>query len=204
MSAYWKVQTLYIVCTISFNIYVCMVLCLCVYVGSNDSLDFSARKYIKTTLIPLALLFSLHFTFSPLKSYQIYSLFKQPSLRTSLMVQWTEIPCQCRGHSFHHWAGKIPHTLGELSSCIITIELALQSLWAATTEAHVPRAHALQQEKPPQWEAHVSQLESRPHSPRSHMLQLRVHTPKLKILCAASETQCNQINKYFWKSFFKH
>ena len=100
---HWKVQTLYIVCTISFNIYVCMVLCLCVYVGSNDSLDFSARKYIKTTLIPLALLFSLHFTFSPLKSYQIYSLFKQPSLRTSLAVQWVgTLPSKAWG------AGLIP------------------------------------------------------------------------------------------------
>ena len=47
MSAYWKVQTLCIVCTLSFNIYVCMVPCLCVYVGSNDSLDFSTRKCIK-------------------------------------------------------------------------------------------------------------------------------------------------------------
>ena len=28
---------------------------------------------------------------------------------------------------------------------------------AATTEAHVPRACALQQEKPPQWEAHAPQ-----------------------------------------------
>ena len=134
MSAYWKVQTLYIVGTISFNIYVCMFLCLCVYVGSSDSLDFSMHKYRKTILIPLFLLFLLHFIFSPLKSYQIYSLFKQPSLWTSLMVQWTEIPCQCMGHSFHHWAGKIPHTLGQLSSCIITTELALQSLQATTTE----------------------------------------------------------------------
>ena len=32
----------------------------------------------------------------------------------------------------------------------------------ATTEAHEPRAHALQQEKPLQREAHTSQLESNP------------------------------------------
>ena len=32
-------------------------------------------------------------------------------------------------------------------------EPQLLSLRATTTEAHMPRAHALQQEKPPQWEA---------------------------------------------------
>ena len=35
---------------------------------------------------------------------------------------------------------------------------------AATTEAHGPQAHALQQEKPSQWEALTPQLESSPRS----------------------------------------
>ena len=35
------------------------------------------------------------------------------------------------------------------------------SLRAVTTKAHVP----VQQEKPPQWEAHAPQLENRPCSP---------------------------------------
>ena len=35
--------------------------------------------------------------------------------------------------------------------------LQLLSPRAATTEAHAPRAHAPQQEKPPQWEAHAPQ-----------------------------------------------
>ena len=35
--------------------------------------------------------------------------------------------------------------------------LQLLSLRAAATEAHGPRAHALQQEKPPQLEAHAPQ-----------------------------------------------
>ena len=34
------------------------------------------------------------------------------------------------------------------------------------TEAHVPRACALQLENPPQWEACASQPESSPHSPQ--------------------------------------
>ena len=33
----------------------------------------------------------------------------------------------------------------------------LQGPHATTTEAHIPRAHALQQEKPPQWETHKPQ-----------------------------------------------
>ena len=40
----------------------------------------------------------------------------------------------------------------------------LLRLHAATIEAHVPRAYVLQQEMPPQWEAHAPQIESSPHS----------------------------------------
>ena len=36
-------------------------------------------------------------------------------------------------------------------------EPQLLSPCATTTEAHAPRAHAPQEEKPPQWEAHVQQ-----------------------------------------------
>ena len=41
--------------------------------------------------------------------------------------------------------GLIPHAAEQLSLC------------TTTTEACKPRAHAPQQEKPPQWEAHVLQ-----------------------------------------------
>ena len=44
---------------------------------------------------------------------------------------------------------KIPHAAGQLSPC------------ARDTEPMRLRAHALQQEKPPQCEAHTPQLESR-------------------------------------------
>ena len=50
-----------------------------------------------------------------------------------------ESVCQCRGHRFDPWSGKFPHAVGQPSLC--------------------PRAHPLLQEKPPQWEACVSQLE---------------------------------------------
>ena len=34
---------------------------------------------------------------------------------------------------------------------------------------------------------------------RSHMLQLRVRMPQLKILCSATKTQCNQVNNFLLK-----
>ena len=54
---------------------------------------------------------------------------------------------------------------------------------ATTTEAHMPRAHAPQQEKPTQWEATAPQLESSPC-----LLQLEKD-------CAATKTQHNHKNK---------
>ena len=54
------------------------------------------------------------------------------------------------------------------------LKLMLVHLWAhiqqllspraTAAEVCMPRAYALQQEKPPQWEAHALQLESCPHS----------------------------------------
>ena len=56
--------------------------------------------------------------------------------------------CQNRGHRFDPFSGKIPRAIGQLSPCSITTESVLKSPWATTTAAHVPRAHALQEEKP--------------------------------------------------------
>ena len=91
---------------------------------------------------------------------QLYPLFlfniteittKAPLLGTSLVMQCnhsTESACQCRGHGFDPWSGKIPHA-AQLSPCITTTDPALWSLGATTTEACAPGACALQQEKPP-------------------------------------------------------
>ena len=51
----------------------------------------------------------------------------------------------CRGNRFDSWSGTIPHVLKQLSP--------------QTTAADPTRrtAHALQQEKPPRWEAHALQ-----------------------------------------------
>ena len=64
-----------------------------------------------------------------------------------------ESACQCRGHGFELWSGKIPQAVEQLSLCAATTEPACHndcSPCATTTEARAPRARALQQEKPPQ------------------------------------------------------
>ena len=69
------------------------------------------------------------------------------------------------------WLGKIPSTSEQLTPC------------AATTEAPGPRACALQQEKPWQWEGCVLQLERSPPP----QLSASRESP-----CAAAKTQSNQ------------
>ena len=53
---------------------------------------------------------------------------------TSLVAQWLESICQCRGHGFDPWSGKIPHAAEQLSLCATTTEPVLWSLRAATPE----------------------------------------------------------------------
>ena len=61
---------------------------------------------------------------------------------------------------------------------------------AAATEAHGPRAHAQQEERPPQWQACTPQLERSPRSLQADKA------------CAAMKTQHSQwINKIYFKSF---
>ena len=58
---------------------------------------------------------------------------------------------------------------------------ALQSPRATTTEACAPRAHAPQQEKPLQWEAHALQRRVAPRSPqleKAHTQQWRPNAAK--------------------------
>ena len=59
-------------------------------------------------------------------------------------------PANAGGQGFEPWSGRIPHSAEQLSPCATTAESALWSPQAITTEALVPRACALQQEKPPQ------------------------------------------------------
>ena len=47
-------------------------------------------------------------------------------------------PCQCGGHRFDPWFGKIPHTLGQLRLCTTATDPDLWSPRATTTKIHAP------------------------------------------------------------------
>ena len=77
---------------------------------------------------------------------------QKPNVRLS----GKESACQCRGHRFNPWSKKIPHAKEQLSPCAPQ----LLSLCSRVQVPHLlkpvcPRTHALQQEKPLQWEAHA-------------------------------------------------
>ena len=81
---------------------------------------------------------------------------------TSLVVQWLRIRLPRQGTRVRALVQEDPTCCGAhepqlLSLCSRAREPQLLSPRATTTEAHVPRAHAPQQEKPPQWEARALQ-----------------------------------------------
>ena len=49
-----------------------------------------------------------------------------------------ESACQFLAHEFDPWSGNIPHCMEQLSPSTTISEPVLQSLAAATTEAHTP------------------------------------------------------------------
>ena len=65
---------------------------------------------------------------------------------TSLVVQWLRICLPMQGTRFDPWSGKIPPALGQLSMC-------------ATTPEPARCEPVLCNDKPPQWEAGVLQLQ---------------------------------------------
>ena len=82
-----------------------------------------------------------------------------------------EFTCQSRGHVFDPWSRKIPRAAERLSPR------------GTTAETCVRRAHAQQQEKPPQWEGCTP------------LLQSSLHSPQLEKAHAATKTQHNQKRK---------
>ena len=55
---------------------------------------------------------------TPLAGLQVVS---PPSLR-SMLQPLGACTCQCRGHGFEPWSGKIPHAAEQLSPCATTTE----------------------------------------------------------------------------------
>ena len=83
-----------------------------------------------------------------------------------------ESACQCGGHRFDPWSGKIPHATGQPSLCTTTAEVA-------------------QQEKSLQWEAYTLQLETSPCSlqvEKACTQQQRPSTDKNKLNQSRTET----------------
>ena len=69
----------------------------------------------------------------------------------------------------------------QLSPCATTTEPELQSPRATTPEARAPGAHALQQEKPPQWGACTPRNSPRsPQLGKAHAQQQRPNAAKNK------------------------
>ena len=114
----------------------------------------------RMTITQVLILSEIHGTLV-LEAGSLVNVFKIWKLGASLVAQWLRIhlPMQgtwvralvrqdptCRGAT-----GPMRHNLLSLRSR--ACEPQLLSPCATTTEAHAPRAHALQQEKPPQWEA---------------------------------------------------
>ena len=68
--------------------------------------------------------------------------------RASLVVQWLRICLPMQGTRVQALVREDPTCTEQLSPCATTTEPVLWSPQATTTEAHVPRARAPQQEKP--------------------------------------------------------
>ena len=118
-------------------------------------------------------------------SKEIESVIKNLPTGTSLVAQWLRIHLPMQGTQVWSLVHEDPTCPGATKPMChnyraCALELASHNYWAhvpqllkpahsrvrmpqllspcaATTEARVPRAHALQQEKPPQWEAHTLQ-----------------------------------------------
>ena len=86
---------------------------------------------------------------------------KKNKIRLPWWLSGKESACQYQRPEFDPWAGKIPHTMEQLSLHAVTIEPVLWSLGTATTEAHAPWSPCSTAR-----EVRASQLESSPCSPQ--------------------------------------
>ena len=86
--------------------------------------------------------------------------------RASLMVQWLRINLPKQGTG-------IQSLVWEDSTC-----QGYLSLHTATAKVHARTTYALQQEKPPEWEAWAPQLESSPYLMQLEKTQLQQCTPR--------------------------
>ena len=161
--------------------------------------------------VPSPPLFTTHFCFSNPRNHQkgggagwgegcCFSSNTKYSAGTSLVAQWLRIRLSMQGTQV--WAlvredptchGATKPMLHNYWACARAREPQLLSPRATTTEARVPRAHARQQEKPPQWEAHTLQRRVDPEKARAQQWRpnaaINKQTNKQSIQQASAERQ---------------
>ena len=116
--------------------------------GNEDIVRFWRCAGVNCTPVPLLHIWKFH-----IKNLKIGLLW---------WLSGKEFACQCRRHLFNPWSGKIPHATEQLKP-------GSRNYWALTLQLLKParsRACALQQERPPRWEAHAPQPESSPCLPQ--------------------------------------
>ena len=117
----------------------------------------------KSIMIPRFLAWTTGWMTTPRKKIWFGLFGKITSLRLWLSLEFPggavvkNLPANAGDTGLSPGLGKIPHATEQWSSCATTTEPVLQSPRVTTTEAREPRAHAPQQEKPPQWEARAPQ-----------------------------------------------
>ena len=130
----------------------------------------------------------------PVQGAWVWSLvWENPTCHgTTKSVHHNYWACALEPMSHNYWA----HALQILKSvhsraCVPQ----LLSIHAATTEAHKPKPHAPQQEKPPQWENQHTTMKSSPHLSqleKAHAEQQRPNAAKKK-----------KVKKIFFKNHTK-
>ena len=142
-------------------IYICMYVCMYVYTHIHTQ----AELYILLWNFLQDILFS----YKNKEQNGVYSLLpfklKKEEERLPWWLSGKESACQCRRHEFDPWSGKIPHATEQISLCAQLLSLCSRAQEPQLLKSECPGACALQQEKPPQREAHTPRLESSPHSP---------------------------------------
>ena len=102
---------------------------------------------------------------SLLKLVPEYSVKKMKD-RTSLVVQWLRIRLPIQGTQVRSLVQEDPTCRGATNLCVTTTKPVLQSPRATTTEAHVPRARALQQREATAMRSPRTTTKSSPCSPQ--------------------------------------
>ena len=86
--------------------------------------------------------------------------------RACLVAPWWRALLPARENRFNPWPGKIPTCCGETVWAPQLLSLHSRAWRPQLLKLKCPRAHAWQQERPPQWETHVPHLEKGPSSPQ--------------------------------------